>query len=76
MFFKLNNGEVIIKGRRCADGRKRQNWMYKEDTTLTTFSSERLMMPWMIDAMEGHYVATADIPGVFLKMTKTKEIYI
>ena len=30
-------------------------------------STEGLMLPCMIYAMEGHYVETADIPGAFIK---------
>ena len=66
MFLKLKIDEVTIKGRRCADGRKQQAWLSKEDTSSPTMSTEGLILSCMIDSMEGQEVATADIPGAFL----------
>ena len=66
MFLKLKSDEVTIKGRGCADGRKQQDWISKEDTSSPTMSTEGLMLLCMIDAIEGREVATADIPGAFL----------
>ena len=39
----------------------------KEDTFSTTVSAEGLMLSCMIDAMEGRYVETSEIPGAFLQ---------
>ena len=67
MFLKLKNYEVTIKGRRCAYGRNKSNWISKEDTSSPTVSTEGLVLSCMIDAMEGQGVATADIAGAFLQ---------
>ena len=67
MFLKLKNDEVIIKGRGCADGRKQQDWLSKEDTLPPTVSTEVLMLLCMIGAMEVREVATTDIPGSLLQ---------
>ena len=64
---KLKSDEVIIKGRGCADGRKQQDLISKEDKLSPTVSTEGLMLSCMIEAMEGQEVATADIPGAFLQ---------
>ena len=66
-FLKLNNHEVIIKVRVCADVRKQWNWMYKEDTTSSTMYTESIMMLCMIDPMERRDLENSDIPGAFLK---------
>ena len=51
MFMKLNIDEVTIKGRGCADGRKHQYWLSKEDTSSPTLSTEGLMISCMIESM-------------------------
>ena len=73
MFLNLINVVVIIKGKRCADGRNQLNWLSKYSILLPTVSAEGLIISRMIDAMEVQYVATADIPGSFLKRITTKE---
>ena len=35
MILKLKNDELIIKGRGCADGRKQQDWISKENDVIT-----------------------------------------
>ena len=40
---------------------------YKEDTSLTTISTEGLMISSMIDAMNGRDVATSENQGAFLQ---------
>ena len=73
---KLNNDEVAIKGRRYADGRNHQNWLFKEDTLSPIMYTDGLMISCIIDTMEGWDGAAADIPGNFLKIIATKETYI
>ena len=65
MLLKLNNRKVTIKLRFCADGIKHINWLSKEDNSSPTVYTEDTMISCMIDAMEGQYVATSDIPGAF-----------
>ena len=67
MFLKIKSDEVAIKGRGCADGRKQWDWLSKEDMSLPTMSTKGLMLLCIIDTMEDREVATADIPGAFLK---------
>ena len=67
MFLKLKSDEVTIKGKGCADKRKHRDWLSKEDTSSPTVPTESLMIPCMIDAMDGREVATTGIPGAFLQ---------
>ena len=73
MFQKLKIDEVKIKVIGCAEGRKHQDWLSKEDTLSPNVSTEGLVLSFMIDAMEGQEVATADIPGAFLQTDYDKE---
>ena len=63
MFLKLKSDEVTINGRGCTDGRKKRDWLSKEDTSSPTVFTEGLMISRIIDAMKGRNVATAEIPG-------------
>ena len=67
MCLKLKNDEVTIIGRGRADGINHQNWLHKEYTSLKIMSTEGLVLPCMIYAMEIRDVATAEIPGSFLQ---------
>ena len=67
MLLKLNNDEVKIKVRGCADVRTQRNWLSKEDTSLPTVSIDGLMISYIIESMEGQDVATSDIPGASLQ---------
>jgi hypothetical protein len=53
----------IIKGRGCADGRKQQYLITKENASSPKVSLESLLIICVIDAMERRYVATTDIPA-------------
>ena len=67
MLLKLNNGEVTIKVRLCADGRKQRNWLSKEDNPLPTVYTEDTLISCMMNAMEVQDVATSDVQGAFLQ---------
>ena len=57
----------IIKGRACADGRKKQQrYITKEEAMSPTVQLESLMMSLIIDAKEERDVATADVVGAYL----------
>ena len=58
-----------IKGRGCADGRKRRELISKEEVSSPTVSTPALIATCLIDVIEGRNVATADIPGAFLQAT-------
>ena len=73
MFLKIKNDEIKVKGRVCADGRNQCSWISKEDIFLITVFPEGLMMSFIIDAMEGQYGVTANIPGDFHKLIMTRE---
>ena len=66
MLLNLKNNEFEIKGRGCTDGINQRNWIYKEDISSPTMSTEGLMISCMIYTMEGQYVETSNIPGDFL----------
>ena len=72
MFLNIKSYEVTIKGRGCADRRKKRDWISKEDTLSPTVYTEGLMQSCMIDAMEGREVATADSLGAFLQTNYDK----
>ena len=55
-----------IKGRGCADGRKQRLWKSKDETSSPTISVEALFITCLIDAKEGHDIATCDVPGAFM----------
>jgi hypothetical protein len=55
-----------IKGRGCADGRKQRVYKTKEESSSPTVAIESLFLTAVIDAKEGRYVATCDIPGAFM----------
>lgn len=56
-----------IKGRGCADGRSQRDFISREEASSPTASIYAIMLTCVIDAIEGRYVATTDIPGAFLQ---------
>ena len=56
-----------IKARGCADGRSQRDYISREEASSPTVSLHALMLSCVIDAIEGRYVATADVPGAFLQ---------
>ena len=56
-----------IKARGCADGRPQREYITKEESSSPTVSIYALMTSCLMDAIEGRYVATCDIPGAFLQ---------
>ena len=55
-----------IKARGCADGRKQRVYKTKAETSSPTVTTEGLFFTAVIDAREGRYVITVDIPGAFM----------
>jgi hypothetical protein len=66
----------IIKGRGCADGRKQQSLITKENASSPTVSLESLLLTCAIDAMERRYVAKTDIPGAFMHADMDELVHI
>jgi hypothetical protein len=66
----------IIKGRGCVDGRKQRSLITKENASSPTVSLESLLLTCVIDAMERKYVATTDIPGVFMHVDMDELVHI
>jgi hypothetical protein len=64
----------LVKGRRCADGRKHQEYMPKDETSSPTVATKALMLSCIIDAKELRDVATADIPGAFMQADMEGEV--
>ena len=75
MFLKQNRCG-IIKVRGCANRRKQRMYMYKEDTRSPTVATEGLFLSCVIDAKEGRYVTTTDIPGGFMQTEMDDMVHI
>ena len=59
--YKIN---WIIKGRTCANGRKKKMYLKEEESVASTMVSlECLFTTLVIDAYEGREVPTFDVPG-------------
>ena len=56
-----------IKGRWCADGRKKREHFTKDNTSAPTVATEALFLMCLINAVEHQKVATVDITGVFMQ---------
>ena len=65
-----------IKGRGCADGRKQHVYKTKEETSTPTVSIELLFLSCIIDAKEGHKVATCNISGAFMQADIDEIIHV
>ena len=65
MFLKQKR-DGKIKARGCADGRKQQQHITKEEATSPTVAIESVFLTSCIDAMEGRDIAIVDIPGAFM----------
>ena len=65
-----------IKARGCADGRKQREFISKEEASSPTVATHALMSTCLIDAIEGRYVATANIPGAFLQADMDEDVWI
>ena len=63
-----------IKGRACADGRKQQESIRKEDAASPTVALESIFLTSAIEAHEGREVATIDIPGAYLHTDTDEEV--
>jgi hypothetical protein len=66
----------MIKGRGCADLRKQQSQITKENASSPTVSLESLVLTCLIDVMERRYVATTDISGAFLHADMDELVHI
>ena len=56
-----------IKGRTVDDGQKQRFLYNKEVITLSTVSTDALLMTLVIDVVEDRFVANADVPGAYLQ---------
>jgi Reverse transcriptase (RNA-dependent DNA polymerase) len=65
-----------IKGRGCADGRKQRVYTAKEEASSPTVAIESILLTAVIDAKEGRYVATADIPGAFMQADMDEVVHM
>ena len=75
MFLKRKRSGKI-KGRGCADGRKQREHITRAESSSPTLSTPALMATCLLDAIEGRFVATIDIPGAFLQATMDDEVWI
>ena len=75
MFLKeKRNG--IIKGRRCADGRKQQGYTTKEEASSATVAIESVMLSCTIDAIERRDVGIVDIPNAFMQADMDETVHM
>jgi len=65
-----------VKARGCADGRKQRIYKTKEETTSPTVMTESVFLTSMLEAHEGRYVVTLDIPGAFMQTEIDELIHI
>jgi hypothetical protein len=75
MFLKVKR-TGIIRGTGCADGRKLQSLITKENASSPTVSLESLLLTCVIDAMGRRHVATTDIPGAFMHADMDELVHI
>ena len=62
-----------MKGRGFADGSPQQEYITKEESSLSTVSLYALMGSCLMDAMDGRKVITVDIPGAFLQRDRPQD---
>jgi len=65
-----------IKACGCADGRKQRAYKSKDETSSPTVSTEAVFLTSLIDAQEGRYIVTVDIPGAFMHATIDELIHV
>ena len=75
MFLKMKKSGKI-KARGCADGRPQRKYISKDDTASPTVSTEALFLSVVIDAYEGRYVVTVDLPGAFMLTEQPNTVHI
>ena len=71
---KKRNGTV--KGRGCADRRKQQAYITKEDSTSPTISMEAVFLTAVVDAWEGRKVTVLDVPGAFMQVDMDETVHV
>ena len=65
-----------IKGRGCADGRKQQAYITKEQSTSPTISTEAVFLTAVVDAWENRKVAVLDVPGAFIQVDMDEVVHV
>jgi hypothetical protein len=66
----------MIKGRRCADGRKQRVYIAGEDAALPTVATESVFLKAVIDALEGRDVAVLNVPGAFVQADMDELVHV
>ena len=75
MFLKKKQSGTI-KGCGCADGRKQQDYITKEESTSPTISMEAMFLTAVVDAWENWKVAVLDGPGAFMQVDIDELVHI
>jgi len=75
MFLKRKKTGTI-KARGCADGRPQRKYISKDETASPTVSTEALFITVVIDAFEGRYTVTVDLPGAFMLTNQPNIVHI
>ena len=71
-----NVKDGTIKEPGCADGRKQQLYIEKEDASALTILIEALVLSCIINTKEGRDVATVDVPGAFMQADMDEKVHI
>jgi hypothetical protein len=65
-----------IKARGCADGRKQQDYIPKEEDASPTIANESIFLTAVIDAYKGRDVAIVDVPGAFMQADMDELVHV
>ena len=75
MFLKRKRSGKV-NGHGCADGRKQRECITRGESSSPTISIPALTATCLLNAIEGRFVATIDIPGDFLQANLDDEVWI
>ena len=76
LMFLEKKRDGLIKVRGCTDGRKKRETTNKYDASTPTVAIESVMISCTINAKEGRYVATVDIPGAFIQDDMDETVHV
>jgi hypothetical protein len=62
-----------IKGRACADARKKRETVIPGEAALPTVSLESVLITAAVEACEGRYIAVVDVHGTFIREDMDEE---
>jgi len=66
LIFLMEKETNKVKGRTCANGAPKREYIRKEDATSPTVATNSVFLMGAVDAYQGQDVAFIDLPGAFL----------